>query len=651
MIRSLVVAAALATAVGAGAPVTWAEPAPLSAYGQLPKLEDVLLSGSGTLIAMLLNEPDGHTILMLDEQRQPIAKMPLGSSKIRDVEWIGDQALMVTFSQTENLPFGFVEPKFEQFNTLIVPVDQEQEPYLVFEDRPDMLNGVFGQFGMRQIDGRWTGFFGGYPLQNTAMGGYRLRDGRPSLYAVDMATGKYKKVAAPASENMRRDWLIDAGGDVAATMDVDGRTGDWVITDARRKTIASGRQALARVHFVGLGPSGSTAIYSETGEDDIVRWYKVPLDGSASPVEFLPETRVDRLVLDPDSGRIIGYFPQENPLAPTMFDSQDQATVREVIGHFPGRRVLIRTWSGGTDRMILRTDGNWDSGTWHFVDAESDQYDVLAYSRPQIAPESVGPISIFRWKAADNLTIDGILTLPPGRETKNLPLVMLPHGGPTSHDGVGFDWLAQSFAARGYAVLQPNFRGSTNRDEAFVRAGDGEWGLKMQTDISDGLAALVEKGIVDPERACIVGASYGGYAALAGVTLQQGLYKCAVAIAPVTDLPTMFRADLAMGSEMMKKNIMRTLGSRDTFAARSPRRLADKADAPVLLIHGKDDSVVPFEQSAMMLDALKDAHKPVEFVTLENEDHWLSLGTTRMQALKASLDFVEKHNPATKPQG
>jgi dipeptidyl aminopeptidase/acylaminoacyl peptidase len=146
----------------------------------------------------------------------------------------------------------------------------------------------------------------------------------------------------------------------------------------------------------------------------------------------------------------------------------------------------------------------------------------VGVERLAIEPEQVGPISTVAYTAADGLELDGILTLPPGREAKDLPLVMLPHGGPHAYDEVAFDWWAQAFASRGYAVFQPNFRGSTNRDDAFVRAGYGEWGRKMQSDISDGLQALADKGIVDPKRACIVGASYGGYAALAGVTLQQG---------------------------------------------------------------------------------------------------------------------------------
>jgi len=225
---------------------------------------------------------------------------------------------------------------------------------------------------------------------------------------------------------------------------------------------------------------------------------------------------------------------------------------------------------------------------------------------------------------------------------------MLPHGGPHAYDEQAFDWWAQAFASRGYAVFQPNFRGSTNRDDAFVRAGYGEWGRKMQTDISDGLEELVRQGIVDPKRACIVGASYGGYAALAGVTLQQGLYRCAVSVAGVSDLSLMYNTDYRESGQvgLLRRSLLEELGPRSGFGAASPRRLAAQADAPILLIHGREDTVVPYEQSAKMADALKDAGKPHRLVDLGEEDHWLSRSSTRMKMLEEAMAFVQEHNPA-----
>jgi len=298
--------------------------------------------------------------------------------------------------------------------------------------------------------------------------------------------------------------------------------------------------------------------------------------------------------------------------------------------------------------VIVRTTGSGDSGSWFTVDVANFRARAFAYERNAIEPQHVGPFSTFEYTASDGMEMDGILTLPPGRDPTNLPVVMLPHGGPHSYDVEHFDWWAQAFASRGYAVFQPNFRGSTNRDGAFRRAGYGQWGRAMQTDISDGLSALAEAGIVDPTRACIVGASYGGYAALAGVTLQQGLYRCAVAVAPVSDIRRMYREDYqASGQARIARTALREqLGDPDTWNAVSPERFAERADAPIMLIHGIDDTVVPYVHSEKMADALDDEDKPYELVTLEGEDHWLSLSKTRELMLNSAVGFVQEHNPA-----
>jgi len=181
------------------------------------------------------------------------------------------------------------------------------------------------------------------------------------------------------------------------------------------------------------------------------------------------------------------------------------------------------------------TNGGDDSGTYWLVDIAKHSAVPLGYQYPTINAEDVGPVRMVDWKAADGLALRGVLTLPPGRAAKNLPLVVLPHGGPEARDYPTFDWWAQAFASRGYAVFQPNFRGSDGYGVAIRNAGFGQWGRKMQTDISDGVAELAKQGIVDPKRACIVGGSYGGYAAEAGVTVQHGLYRCAVSMAGVSD--------------------------------------------------------------------------------------------------------------------
>jgi dipeptidyl aminopeptidase/acylaminoacyl peptidase len=170
----------------------------------------------------------------------------------------------------------------------------------------------------------------------------------------------------------------------------------------------------------------------------------------------------------------------------------------------------------------------------------------------------------------------------------------------------------------------------------------------MQDDIADAVAWAVREGLGEPGRACIVGGSYGGYAALAGVTLQQGLYRCAVSVAGIGDIPRMLRDTVRESGDdrSLDRAMKREVSAGRDMQLVSPASFADRADAPILLIHGEDDTVVPFAQSRTMANALKRAGKPVEFVTLEGEDHWLSKSETRLKMLEAAVAFVEKHNPA-----
>ena len=406
---------------------------------------------------------------------------------------------------------------------------------------------------------------------------------------------------------------------------------------------------MGNVGLISFGRTSDTVLYSLVdSQAGMTRWFEVPLSGGAQS-EPIANVTVDGLLINQTDSTLLGYLTLEGTkIRPVLFDPRLQSVFGKVYRAFPKLDVTLVDSTPDFSKFIVLTRGNGESGTYYTIDMAKLRADAIGYERPSIHPDQVGPISTVEYKADDGLELDGILTLPPGREAKNLPVVMLPHGGPSAHDIETFDWWAQAFASRGYAVFQPNFRGSTNRDLAFRAAGDGQWGRKMQTDISDGLTELVKRGIADPKRACIMGGSYGGYAALAGVTLQQGLYRCAVAVAPVSDLEDMYWLNFTESgrNKMARRNYLEALGDRSKFAEVSPRKHAASADAPILLIHGKDDTVVAYSQSTRMADALRNAGKPYEFVTLSEEDHWLSKAATRKQMLEEAMRFVLKHNPA-----
>lgn len=616
-------------------------------YGRLPAFEEAAISPSGNRVAMIATIEELRT-LMVFEGKELLQRINLGDVKVRDIEWASDDLILLDYSQTEKL-WGFTTDKAEFYRTLVISPASDK-PLLLFDKQRQITKATFGWYGIRDIDGKVYGFFGGVPMEKAGLyiDDYAFEGGPPALYKVDLTDMKTTQVASRGSEAERRTWRVDAAGNVAATLILRDSDGGWRLLNSEDEEIAAGKSPLGGIWLVAFGATGSSIIYGQQNEvDGGTRYFEVSLNGG-EPTELFANADIEQFYADSRTGRLLGF--QEKGLARKtfFFDPLLEKKFGKIARAFPKLNRSVADWNRNFDKVVLVTDGNGDSGTWWKVDLDQLAASPIGYERPAIDPAEVGPIRTVAYKAADGMEMDGILTLPPGREARNLPVILLPHGGPTSHDKEGFDWWAQGLASRGYAVFQPNFRGSTNRDSAFVKSGHGEWGRKMQSDISDGLAHLAAQGIVDPKRACIVGASYGGYAALAGVTLQKGLYRCAVSVAGVSDLSMMVSTDIAeSGSDpMLKRNLKAEIGSGRELKDVSPRRFAAQADAPVLLIHGKDDTVVPYKQSMVMADALKDAGKPHEFVTLAGEDHWLSKSDTRLKMLQATIAFVERHNPA-----
>ncbi|MEM6858180.1 MAG: S9 family peptidase [Pseudomonadota bacterium] len=621
----------------------------LEEYGKLPDVERSAISPSGDRIAFLTTMESKRVLLAMEDQTKALMAVEVGDMKVRSIRWVGEDRLMLVSSQTEDLSSRFTTDKAEFYVARIIPLTRDAEAGVVFGNSPRYPDSFIGNYGLREIDGVQYGFFGAIEFKRGGSGnrsGYELDHTRPYLFKVNLENFKVKKLANAAPPNHGSDWLIDANGEIAFSMQVDYSTGRWIVRNAENKKVLEGQQARASVSLVGLGYDGSTAIVTERS-DTGTNWMEISQAGGA-PTEFLEGVAFTDLFFDQATSHLMGYTIGEDDTEQHVFADKDlQAKANRVRKAFADFETSMIGWTSDLGDVLVRTSGNKDSGTYYAVDLATSRANAVAYARLAIGPNSVGKISTFEYTASDGLEMDGILTLPPGSEPKDLPVVMLPHGGPGAANTPAFHWWAQAFASRGYAVFQPNFRGSTNRGASFRRAGYGEWGRKMQTDKSDGLAALAEAGIIDPERACIVGASYGGYAALAGVTIQQGLFKCAVAVAPVSDIRNMYNEDYrASGRDRTTKvGLREQLGDPDLWDDVSPLRLADKANAPIMLIHGKDDTVVPYSHSYKMADKLKDYGKTYELVTLDGEDHLLSLSATRQEMLENAVRWVETYNP------
>ncbi len=624
---------------------------PLSIYGKQPGFERAAISQSGDHIALIGTVGDTRRLIVLDKDTKPVMAVGIGAAKVRGLYWAGDGMILLETSNTANLGIGFTADKAELQSMLVVPLDGGQ-PWSVFDKNSLITGGIRGFHGLRQRDGKWYGYFGGITLESDGKSEPWLMSARPVLYEVDLQTRKSRKIAPRVDDQDNyRTWLIGSDGKVGVTFDFRSFDGSWKLTNAQGERIATGVDKFGNADLIGFGAKADTVIYTEKHpETGAERWMEVPI-GGGTPAEILTDMHIGASFFDSRTRQLIGYRQEGDVPTYQFFSRFHHKVVAATQQAFPGVSVHLVDWNDAFDRLIVMTEGVNDPQTWWQVDIRTGKADVLGMSYP-IAAEDVAPMKMIHFKAGDGMDIAAVLTLPPQRAARNLPVIIFPHGGPASRDYPGFDWWAQAFAARGYAVLQPNFRGSTGYGAEFERAGHGEWGRKMQTDISDGLAQLVKDGIADPKRACIMGASYGGYAALAGVTLQHGLYRCAVSVAGVSDVQKMVSTDISEsgGNNTLIRSLRKQVGSGRDLRDISPIRHVDSVDAPVLLIHGKDDVVVLYDQSNDMAAALRNAGKTVELVTLSGEDHWLSKSDTRLKMIEAAVAFVEKYNPPDAPK-
>lgn len=647
-----VMALALAGALAAALPAR-AEPPPVEDYGKLPGVEQLVLSPSGERFAFIGTVGEKRRLVVATTANKPLEVDDLGLVKVQDLAWAGEDHLLVFTSSTVNLGMEFAVSKTELDSVVVISLKNDKS-FQVFGNHNShrVANAVVGFNGTAQVSDHWYGYFGGYTYDPERGGQVKQdSDGRllPDLYKVDLDTGEFQ-IAGRGQDGIQS-WLVDPAGDVAARLVYEEKTGDWRLAASKwaGPTLATGHAPTGGVGILGFGRTPGTVLIRVGGVDhDVVQ--ELPIAGGAAVATYNADD-VGFPLFDPVTRLWIGSAAHGEDGKPDLFSPERQAKLRGALKAFPGYQVHLTSYSADFNRMIVFTEGGDDSGTYWAVDIGKHSADPIGGPYPTVRPGQVGAVSWVDYKAADGLAMRGVLTLPPGRAAKALPLVVMPHGGPESHDSLGFDYWAQAFAARGYAVFQPNFRGSDSSDNKFRDAGFGQWGRKMQTDISDGVAELARQGVIDPKRACIVGASYGGYAALAGVTVQHGLYRCAASYGGVADLQAMLRyeSDRSGGFSSTTRYWKEFMGVTSIWQtelnAISPIRVAARADAPILLIHGKDDTVVPIDQSQSMERALRHAGKPVELVTLPGADHWLLHEDSRVAMLKASVAFVMKNNP------
>ena len=621
-----------------------ARAAPLEAYGRLPSLEDVAISPDGGKLAYVTDFKGRRTVVIQSiSPGKALAVLPAGKIKLRDLSWADNERLLITTSQTID-PREIEGPRREWFMTVSYDIADKSNTVLLGVGAEHAMNVVAGAPRARLIKGHTITFVEGIYFAN--------EHGHAALYSVDLSSGATRRVEDGSRDV--QDWVLDRNGQPLAEIDYVNAKQRWslrVKRDGRWTEISGVDTPIDTPDVMGLGPDGSSIVVRVLEEGHIHVRQMGLADGKWSP-SWAEEKGLDSTLDDPVTHQMIGGVRTSDKTETLFISSKDQAEWDKIARAFPGENVELVSWSDDRNRIVVRVSGVREGAAYMLVDLKAGHVDQIGDEYEGIEPGDVSEVRTVTYKAADGREIMAYLTLPRGREPKALPLVVLPHGGPASRDYPGFDWWAQALASRGYLVLQPQFRGSDGFTWDLLASGFGEWGRRMQTDLSDGVRDLTAKGMADPKRVCIVGASYGGYAALAGATLDPGVYRCAASIAGLSDLRQMLVRERDGVSERRNLTLRywdRFMGAKTStdpaLDAISPAKLVDKVSIPILLVHGRDDTVVPIEQSRIMEAALKRAGKAVTFVELSGEDHWLSGSETRLEMLKQLVAFLEANNP------
>jgi dipeptidyl aminopeptidase/acylaminoacyl peptidase len=636
-----------------------AQPPPAAAF-TTPGVAGAAISPSGRYVANDQPGPSGTSVEIVDLAAGRLRhRIELANrNKLRAFNWVNDQIVLVDVSATLALAVGATNTmhSYEWVRTLAIDIESASVRTMLLDDRNRQLNTGSRLYATRTA-GPDTVAMAAWDHSVTRMSTVidtRLRDDRRdagwvyTLFDVDARSGNGKPSAVGSPYTV--EWAIGADGRAVARSDWKADSSEFAILardGAAWKTVYR-RTDGSRLDLGGLAPDSKSVLAVGDNGTDRSKVWAIALDGSGPRVFFEdPAADIDFLSVDRSTGMPIGAYVGGLEGGLHLFDPKLQARQNAVEKAFPGRRVSLVSRTSDGKRVIARVEGPSDPWVFYLVDFVTGKADIVGEGLPALAGTTLGEARALHYAARDGAQIPAYLTLPPGRTEKGLPLVVLPHGGPESHDTADFDWLSQFLATRGYAVLRPQFRGSTGFGHAHRVAGYRQWGRLMQDDVSDGVKAMIERGIADPARICIAGASYGGYAALAGAAFTPDLYACAVSINGVSDLPAMLgyskrqTGDQSDQLAYWKDHIGEA--SDANVISRSPARAADNVRAPILLLHGTDDTVVPSSQSELMDRALTDAGKPHRLVKLAGEDHWLSRGETRLQVLKEMEAFLASH--------
>lgn len=615
----------------AGQGVVLAQPSPadswipMNAWVHDPVLSSVALSPDGKhLVAVSLpdvNSTPSIGIWSADALAEAPTRFELVGSdgskwKPLSAFWLNDDVIYAVGRQNFDLQLGARTTKTFRDKAFVYDMKRKKvlEP---FGGSSSRLEDLFGEISL--VDR--------LPMDaNKVLVSETNLEGATDIFEMDLDKYRMKRIFKGASGssaftdltgNVRGRTRFEGDGDTAR-LEVDARpagSDEW-------KTIATffakDREGLQPAGF-SKDPNIFYMTDTKGREHAVLREYNIATGQLSEPIFGLDKFDATGVVLGTTRkkfGELLG-FTYAGPRTDTYWVDPDRAALHEGLKKsFPGKHVALGTFSDDETRAVVFVSASNDPGTYYLYDAKKGLVE-LGKPRPLIDPAKLPETKLVTYKARDGLTIPAFLTVPKTGQ-KPFPTVVMPHGGPWARDQITFDTWRQFLVNRGYVVLQPQYRGSDGWGQTLWRAGDREWGQKMQDDKDDGARWLVEQGIADPKRMAIYGFSYGGYAAMASIVRPNPPWQCAIAGAGLSELRTFDRVTFE-GSRFNREF------QNPTVAGLSPLDQVNNASIPILIFHGNRDQIVPIEQSEKYYEALKRAGKNVRYVEITDYGHGPSI--------------------------
>jgi len=472
------------------------------------------------------------------------------------------------------------------------------------------------------------------------------------LYRVKISTGE--RTLLRKNDAKIASWIFDNSGELRLAVRTDDATGD---TEILRVDADGFKRIYSCTVFESCGPvrfdKDGKRVYLNTnkGTPDLIGLVLLDVQsGSEQFVEADPLKRVDfgSVRFSDRTDDILFTSYTEDRTRRYFKDKALEADYQSLTKQLPGKEINLGSTTTDEQRWIVSATADTEPGETYLFDRATKQLTLQYRVREKLPREHLASMTAIRYTSSDGLEIPAYLTVPKGVAERNLPLVVVPHGGPWARDNWGYNSMAQFLANRGYAVLQPNFRASTGYGKKFQNAGNNQWGDKMQDDLTWGVKHLVAEGIVDPKRVGIMGGSYGGYATLAGVAFTPDVYAAGVSIVGPSNLitlletiPPYWASARAFFSHSMGNSS--TPEGRKQMERQSPLNSAAKIKTPLLVVQGANDPRVKQAESDQIVIALRDRGFPVEYIVAPDEGHGFARPVNNMAMFAAAEKFLSKH--------